>query len=249
MEKGRIGNYRKSIRLKEYDYSQEGAYFVTICAWKWECFFGDVINGEMELNKYGRIIEGEWLQTGNLRSNVEIDEYVVMPNHFHGILIINENNHSDVGARRCLAQNVHAEQHQGNGNNYSDVVARRCLAPYNANDNNHNRVTKRNRATQRVAPTTLQSNSLGSIVGQFKSIVTKQINKSRNTPGFPVWQRNYYDHIVRNENELNRIREYIIYNPMKWQFDRENPDHIEDKDYDKKWDQIENMVYGKRTLQ
>ena len=223
MEKGRIVHYRKSIRLKGYNYSQTGAYFITICAWKRECFFGDVINGEMELNKYGRIIEGEWLQTGNVRSNVVLDKYVVMPNHFHGILIINENNHSDVGARRCLA-------------------------PYNAN--NHNRATQqRNRATRRVAPTTLQSNSLGSIVGQFKSIVTKQINKSRNTPGFPVWQRNYYEHIVRNENELNRIREYIIYNPMQWQYDRENPEYIPCQTDNANWDQIENMIYGKNPSQ
>ena len=96
-------HHRRSVRLREYDYSQPGAYFVTICTWDRECIFGNIINGEMELNEYGRIIEEEWLQTGYVRLNVEIDQYVVMPNHIHGILIITENNNHPVGARRRLA--------------------------------------------------------------------------------------------------------------------------------------------------
>jgi putative transposase len=96
-------HHRRSVRLKEYDYSQPGAYFVTVCSWNRECVFGNIANGEMELNEYGRMIEKEWIQTGNVRTNVEIDKYIVMPNHFHGILIINENNNHPVGARRRLA--------------------------------------------------------------------------------------------------------------------------------------------------
>lgn len=188
-------HHRRPIRLKEYDYSQPGAYFVTICAWDRKCFFGDVINGEMELNRYGRIIEGEWLQTGNVRSNVEIDQYVVMPNHIHGILIINENNN-------------HPATH--NANTDENGV------------NEQNDATHQNRATHRVAPT-LGSNSLEAIMGQFKSAVTKQINRLRNTPGHPVWQRNYYEHVIRNERGLNAIREYIINNPLQWDQDENNP--------------------------
>ncbi len=166
-------HHRRSIRLKDYDYGQAGAYFITICSWNRECLFGDVADEEMQLNEYGWIAANEWLQTGVVRPNVELDAFVVMPNHIHGIIILN-----NVGA------------------------------------------------TRRVAPTTLQSNSIGAIVGQFKSIVTKQINGIRNSSGLPVWQRNYYEHIIRNEDELNRVREYIINNPLRWADDENNPENV-----------------------
>lgn len=79
----------------------------------------------------------------------------------------------------------------------------------------------------------------------FKSSATSRINGLRNSPGVPVWQRNYYEHIVRNEDELNRIREYIINNPLQWQFDRENPGRIEDKTYYNQWGHLEEAIYGK----
>jgi len=125
---------------------------------------GNIVNGEMRANKFGRIIETEWLKTPQIRKNVELDEYVVMPNHFHAILFI---------IRRGVLQ----------------------YAPTN----------------KFRSP----SQTIGSIVRGFKSAVTKRTNKLRNTPGIPVWQRNYYERVVRNENELNRIREYIQNNPLK----------------------------------
>jgi len=94
---------RRSIRLKEDDYSQPGAYFVTICTLNKECLFGDIVSNEVVLNDNGKIVQNEWINTGKLRPNVALDQYVIMPNHFHGILIINGNNYCDVGSRRCLA--------------------------------------------------------------------------------------------------------------------------------------------------
>lgn len=177
---------RRSIRLKEYDYRRAaGAYFITICSWNNECLFGSILDGKMQLNENGQIVEGEWLQTGVVRPNVKLDTFVVMPNHIHGIIILNED-----------------------GGTIQSVVG----------------------ATRRVAPTGRPmgpvSGSIGAIIGQYKSIVTKRINKMRNTTWFNIWQRNYYEHIIRNENELNRIREYIRNNPARWAEDENNPENI-----------------------
>ncbi len=167
--------HRSSLRLKGYDYKQAGVYFVSMCTLNRTCFFGDIVNGEMMLNAEGQIVAGEWIKTAEIRNNIELDEWVVMPNHFHGILVINE-----------------------------------C------------------RGTARRAPTVEQfgkpvPNSIPTIIRSFKSAVTKRINKLRNSPGAKIWQRNYYEHIIRNEDELNCIREYITNNPLKWEFDKENP--------------------------
>lgn len=96
--------HRRSIRLKDYDYSQAGAYFVTICMRNKECVFGEVVNGEMQLNQYGRIVETEWNKTEHIRRNVKLDVFVVMPNHFHGVLLIMIMDDSPVGATRRVAQ-------------------------------------------------------------------------------------------------------------------------------------------------
>lgn len=170
-------HHRRSIRLKGYDYTQAGVYFVTICVAQRECLFGEIVDGEMRLNEYGRIVAEEWARTATMRSNVELGEFVVMPNHAHGIIVLTDN---DVGARR------------------------------------------------RLAPTTEQfgkpiAGSLPTIIRAFKSAVTYRINILRQTSGAPVWQRNYWEHIIRNERELERIRAYIINNPANWSIDEENP--------------------------
>lgn len=178
-------HHRRSIRLKEYDYRRAGAYFITICSWNNECLFGSISDGKIQLNEYGQIVNVEWLQTGVVRPNVKLDTFIVMPNHIHGIIILNED--------------------------------ARTIQPVVG-------------SPRRVAPTGRPngpvSGSIGAIVGQYKSIVTKRINKMRNTTGFNIWQRNYYEHIIRNENELNRIREYIINNPTRWAEDENNPENI-----------------------
>ena len=164
---------RKSIRLKNYDYSQPGAYFITICTHNREMLFGKIVDGEMVLNAFGEIVAHEWVTTQTMRENIIIDAWVVMPNHIHGIIIIR-------------------------------------------------------RGTRRRAPTTEQfgqptHNSIPTIIRGFKSTVTKQINGLRHTPGAKIWQRNYYEHVIRNDDDLAEIREYIANNPLQWHLDRENP--------------------------
>ena len=182
-------HHRRSIRLKEYDYTQPGAYFITICAYQRMHVFGEVINGEMVLNETGKIARDEWFKTGEIRPYVELyeDEFVVMPNHAHGIIwIVDDGN--NVGALRGNAQSW---------------------------------------AEQRSAPTkTVTPRSLGAIVRAYKSAVTYAINTVEKTRGSVVWQRNYYEHIIRNDRELNNIGWYIVNNPLNWQLDRDNLQNI-----------------------
>lgn len=170
---------RRSIRLKGYDYSQPGAYFITICAQDRACIFGEIVDGQMRLSPAGEIVREEWYKTAAIRPNVELDEFVVMPNHIHGIILIN-----DIG--RDTSRRVPTMERFGK-------------------------------------PT---SNSIPTIVRLFKSVTTKRINQMRGTPAVPVWQRNYYEHIVRNDKEMDRIRQYVVNNPMQWYYDRENPENI-----------------------
>ena len=168
--------HRRSLRLKGYDYSQPGAYFVTMCTQSRECLFGEIANGEMMLNEYGKLVEEEWLKTPGMRTQVELDAFVVMPNHLHAIIVIHE------GATTMPMVGAHSS------------------------------------APLRRAP-----QSLGSLIAGFKSAVTKHINMLQISPGFPVWQRNYYDHVVRDEDDINRIRQYIVNNPVRWAADENNP--------------------------
>jgi REP element-mobilizing transposase RayT len=169
---------RRSIRLKEYDYSQPGEYFITICTYNHECTLGEIINGEMRLNEIGKIAEEEWLRTPNIRPGIELDVFVIMPNHMHGIIVIkDESPIPQVGTHSCAS-------------------------------------------LQR------KPRSLGSIIAGFKSAATKRINEMRHTPSFPVWQNRFYDRIIRNDNELNKIRDYIHNNVLQWAFEKDDPDDI-----------------------
>jgi putative transposase len=168
-------HHRRSIRLKNYDYSQKGAYYVTIIVQHRECLFGDIGNNEMILNEPGKMINEQWSVLPGRFPNIELDLYQIMPNHFHGIII--------AGATTRVAQNW---------------------------------------AGTRPAPT------LGDIIGAFKSINTSVYIKgveNNNWPRFVkrLWQRNYYEHVIRDEADLNRIRNYIQSNPANWNDDKENP--------------------------
>lgn len=190
---------RRSLRLRDYDYAQSGAYFVTICTHCRECLFGDVVDGQMRLSDAGWVVDDEWVKTAEIRDEIELDAWVVMPNHFHAIIVLSDAGRGD---RPCRGD--------------------RPVAP--TSDEWAVRATRESPQKRPVAPTTgPKPQSVGAVMAGFKSAVTKRINGLRNTPSVPVWQRNYYDHIIRNEEALTRIREYIVNNPLQWALDRENP--------------------------
>jgi REP element-mobilizing transposase RayT len=190
-------HHRRSIRLKNYDYSQKGTYFITICANNKDCFFGEIVEGEMELNDAGKMIYKEWQELTVRFHNIQLDKFVIMPNHIHGIII--------VGATLVVAQNTSITQNQ------TIVVTQN--AP---NQNTPNQ----NWAGTRPDPTSSKQ-ILGNIIGTFKSITThKYIDnvKNQNWQSFnkKLWQRNYYEHIIRNDLEMEKIRKYIQNNPLSW---------------------------------
>jgi len=179
--------HRRSIRLPEYDYSQCGAYFLTIVTRNREHLFGEIVDGKMELNELGKIVEQNWNEIPNHYPDAKIDEYIIMPNHIHGIIIFE----GDVGAIRELPLQKDRDDGVGAIRELPLQIQRRKML-------------------------------LPKIIGYFKMNSAKQINIIHQKTGNPVWQRNYYEHIIRNEEELNRIREYIIDNPKNWENDEEN---------------------------
>ena len=184
---------RRSIRLKGYDYSQAGLYFITICCSNHVCLFGEVVNGEMVLNEYGTIACNEWLNTPYIRKNVELDVFVIMPNHMHGIIILN-----------------------GRGELHSplNIITDNVITNIAINDIEINY----NEKGECNSPLRGPSNNIGAIVRGYKSSVTKQFNLLN--IGCTVWQRNYHEHIIRNEKSYQTIAEYIVNNPSKWNNDK-----------------------------
>jgi len=187
-------HHRRSIRLKGYDYAQAGAYFVTIVTWQRDCLFGEVINGEMQLNKAGKIVQWEWENLAQSFKFVELGIDQVMPNHFHGILLFN-----DVGATRPGITNTLA----GENPLLNIAPAGRDGSP--------------------LLPRGPKPSSLGAIIGQFKSRVTKRLWKIPELTGTPIWQRGFYERIIRNDREMDAIWRYIEANPATWATDDENP--------------------------
>jgi REP element-mobilizing transposase RayT len=185
-------HHRYSIRLKGYDYSQAGRYFITICTQNRECLFGEIVGAEMNVNEYGKIVETEWLNLKIKYPNIELYEFVVMPNHFHGILQI-----VTVGAGFARPDT----------NTDTDRAGNPCP--------NNNPCPNTNPDAYRAGEPRPYGPTLGNIVAYFKYKTTKQID-------LPVklWQRNYYEHIIRNEQSYQNISCYIIRNPEKWQDDK-----------------------------
>ncbi len=169
-------HHRHSTRLKEYDYSSEGAYFVTVCVEHRECLLGQVIDGDMTINDWGRVVEDAWKEVAEHWPAVELDAFVVMPNHFHGIVIL------------------HTEA-DGTGKEGGGTLPLQSVA----------------------GPT------LGAVVAYWKYQTSKKINQIRQTPGLRLWQRNYYDRIIRSEQMLDKARHYVACNPARWAEDTNNP--------------------------
>ena len=181
-------HHRRSIRLPDYDYSQAGAYFVTIVAWHRECLFGDVVNKEIVLSKFGLIAKQQWEKLPERFPNIELGAYMIMPNHMHGII--------EILAGRGTA---------GNLNDLDGELFCRALT-----------------REQFQRPV---KGSIPTIVRSYKSSVSYRINLMRNTDGVSVWQRNYYEHIIRSEQDLQNKTDYIEANPMLWDDDDENPEN------------------------
>ena len=172
-------HHRRSIRLKGYDYSQAGLYFITIVCQNRKCLFGEIQNGEMVLNDAGCIANECWLEITNHFPNVVLHEFVVMPNHIHGIVELKTDFAATVGVK-----------------NFS------LHMPNRANDDNLWSPLK----------------TVGSIVRGYKIGITKWMRQ--NTDVYDVWQRNYYEHIIRNHFEYQCISKYIMNNPQQWDNDK-----------------------------
>jgi putative transposase len=186
-------HHRRSIRLRDYDYSRDGAYFVTICTWQRESLFGEVTDGENQWSNMGQVVQECWAALPEHFPHVELDAFVIMPNHVHGILVLNDDR-DIVGAR-------HASPDLGEWVRGTDRATH--ASPL-----------------RRAGP---KSRSIGAIVGSFKSAVTKRINLFRDNPGKPVWQRNYFERVIRDERELEVIRQYFVGNPSRWEEDENHP--------------------------
>lgn len=163
------------MRLRGSDYRQSGIYFITVCTYRHISLFGNIIDGDMALNELGKVVNSEWLHVSQARSNVLLDNYVIMPNHQHGIVII-DNENGRVDSTLDSAENG------------------KCSG-------------------------TLTSGSLGAIVGHFKAAVSRHAKTPRLDCNQRIWQRNYYERIIRNEKSLNEIRQYILENPARWSED------------------------------
>ena len=193
---------RRSIRLHGYDYSQAGAYFVTICTQNRMCLFGGIIDGEMNLNDAGQMVVKWYQELENKFKDILCDEYIVMPNHFHGVVV------NVVGAdlRVCPGD--------GQSRRIAPTKPREHIGDEHDLDNHKT-------GAHTGAP-------LRAVVQWFKTMTTNEYIRGVKRHGWlrfdgKLWQRNYYEHIVRNENELNRIRQYIMDNPAKWETDRNYP--------------------------
>jgi REP element-mobilizing transposase RayT len=190
---------RRSIRLQGYDYSQPNAYFVTICTYQKKCLFGEVVGGDMRLNEIGKIVEKEWNNLPERFKSIELDESIIMPNHFHGIIWIVDDPNFRVGAQ-FIAPSPMRRSMDGDAPAGGTLGAMNC-AP-----------TMTDGAMNR-APT------LGDVMRVFKAKAAYHIHRD----GFMinVWQRNYYERVIRSERELDAIRKYIAENPLKWNEDPE----------------------------
>ena len=165
---------RHTMRIKDFDYSQPGGYFVTICTKHRLYLFGEIFREEMRLSSVCEIAKRFWLEIPKYFPNTELDEFVIMPNHIHAIIIINS---SVVGIHHNESLRKHSYQH---------------IIPY----------------------------SLGSIIRSYKGAVYRECRRQGYDDFY--WQRNYYEHIIRNDKDLNNIRDYIEGNISKWEIDKDN---------------------------
>lgn len=188
-----IPKYHRSIRLPGYDYTQSGAYFVTLVTSQRLCLFGK-INGETcDLSNTGKIALAEWTRLPQRFAYVNLDELIIMPNHVHGILFLQPD----------------------------DSVAARRDDPGSTPMLSASPVPEVENIPRRSG---VQPRSLGAVIGAYKSSVTLRVNYTKEQQGRSLWQRNYYEHVISDDAELQHLRQYIIENPIRWAIDKENPE-------------------------
>lgn len=233
-------HHRRSIRLKGYDYSQEGLYYITVCVQNRECLFGDIVDCKITLNDSGELIEKQWLALPDRFPNVQLHEFVVMPDHFHAILEIVPTvgaypcgrPSSDNGGRplsddddcplhdsdsRPLLNGVDGQPLNNTVESKSDDVSSFGHADTPIEINNNSLCGQ----PQGHAPTVAKRKTVGDMIDAFKSITTVEYIRGVKTMGWTpfngkLWQRNYYEHIIRDFDAFVRISEYIRENPEKW---------------------------------
>jgi putative transposase len=243
-------HHRQSLRLAGYDYAKEGSYFITLCCAKRSPLFGEITQeGQMVLNTFGQIAHDEWVNTLNIRNNIELDAFVIMPNHIHAIIHIRRRgeSHSPYGRGELIRQTVGANrirQRYEKGESNSPNSSGESNSPSN-NRIRKGRMNSPNSSGESNSPLTEKgecnspqrfekgecnspqhsprrfvspSHTVGAIVRGYKSAVTKQLNQLH--IGCEVWQRNYFEHIIRNDMAYQRISAYIKNNPAKWAQDK-----------------------------
>ncbi len=213
-------HHRRSIRLKGYDYSQKGLYFITICTLNRSNHFGKISNGKMILNQYGIIAESEWERTPQIRKNIILGEYIIMPNHFHAIIQIDyriDSNKENIGQFKSPSQNIGAIIRGFKGATTRQI---------NIIKNNWNPSSSSTGVLQ-YAPTTELQYALTTELQyapttELQYASTASLSKNTRIKNKSIWQGNYWEHIIRNETEYYRISQYIRNNPRKWYYDKLN---------------------------
>ncbi|MDX2213724.1 MAG: transposase [Oculatellaceae cyanobacterium bins.114] len=244
-------HHRRSIRLKGHDYTSPGAYFITLCVHQRECLFGEIVNGEMQLNEFGKLVDAHWQRLPSHFPNLKLDMFVVMPNHLHGILVITEPpcrgaalDHSSSTLTENLNSNATPQPNrspnsgvafgQGRSHKLKDKLPnaapqpKRSPNPGVAFGQGRSHKLKDKLPNAAPLPPRLTKGSIGAIVLNFKSITTRRINQMRQIRGVPLWQRDYYDRIIRDEKALKFIRQYIQNNPLLWEQDQLHLDNPSD---------------------
>jgi REP element-mobilizing transposase RayT len=210
-------HHRHSIRLKGYDYTQVGAYYFTICCHQRRCLLGEIEDGVMHLNLAGATVKAVWDSLPRHFLLIELDAFVVMPNHVHGIIVItdnpgncnpNPNSNPTSNLNPNLNHDCRGEAFVPGYNNTSPESSSTNASPFpGCNDTSPPRGT--------------QSGSIGAILQNFKSVATRRVNRITRNSG-TLWQRNYHEEIIRNEKAYENIRRYIMENPLSWDEDEEN---------------------------
>jgi putative transposase len=247
---------RRSIRLKGYDYSAAGMYFITLCTYQRECRFGEIVDGVMRLNPLGQIVQTHWMRLPKHHPNLRLDAFIVMPNHFHGILVLTSNQppHSPVGAGLADTSTVSANSettkpalpYSDTSTIATDPAPTKPVLLHSTDSETtksiHPSLSKHpggvragsidtfmngsHPALAKPAPTKIVNHAgIPEIIRGFKTFSARRINETRRTQGTPVWQRNYYEHIIRNDLSLQTIQIYIRHNPQSWQTDQLHPDN------------------------